>query len=182
MGRGQAVTEQILSEAATAPPSGLEAVYLAHRDHLLRFLRARGAGPRAEDLVQELWVRIAAKPAGPIFDPLNYLYRAANNLMLNDYRTDARNMAREEAWGEAHLAGVASAADVGLAAREEVARARSRLAACGTRVQEIFFLFRVEGLSQRAIAERYHLSLSAVEKDIQRAYRAIAALKEEGNG
>ncbi len=171
-----------MNDAAALPPTGLEAVYLAHRDRLLRFLRARGAGARAEDLVQELWVRIASKPTGPIFDPQSYLYRAANNLMLNDYRTDARNMAREEAWGEAHLVGVANAAEVGLAAKEEVARARSRLAACGTRVHEIFFLFRVEGLSQRIIAERYKLSLSAVEKDIQRAYRAIAALKDEDDG
>lgn len=182
MGCGQAVTEHMISRAGAAPPNGLEAVYLAHRDRLLRFLRARGAGARAEDLVQELWVRIASKPTGPVFDPLSYLYRAANNLMLNDHRADARNMAREEAWGEAHLVGVANAAEAGLAAKEEVAQARSRLAACGTRVQEIFFLFRVEGVSQRSIAERYHLSLSAVEKDIQRAYRALAALKEEDNG
>ncbi|MEI4509241.1 RNA polymerase sigma factor [Sphingopyxis sp. CCNWLW253] len=178
----QAVTEQTIINAAAALPTGLEAVYLAHRDRLLRFLRARGAGARAEDLVQELWVRIASKPTGPIMDPLSYLFRAANNLMLNDYRADARNMARDEAWGEAHLVGVASAAEVDLAAKEEVARARTRLAACGTRVQEIFFLFRVDGLSQRVIAERYHISLSAVEKDIQRAYRAIAALKDEDNG
>ena len=80
------------------------------------------------------------------------------------------------------MVGTASAAEAALFAKEEVARARSRLAACSTRVQEIFFLFRIDGLSQRAIAERYHLSLSAVEKDIQRAYRAIAALKDEDDG
>lgn len=176
------MTEQASTEAVAAPTTGLEAVYLAHRDRLLRFLRARGAGARAEDLVQELWLRIASKPTGPVFDPLSYLYRAANNLMLNHHRADARNVAREEAWGEAHLVGAASAAEAALSANEEVARARSHLAACSTRVQEIFFLFRIDGLSQRAIAERYHLSLSAVEKDIQRAYRAIAALKDEDDG
>ena len=35
----------------------LEQAYLAHRDRLLRFLRARGAGDAAEDLVQDLWLR-----------------------------------------------------------------------------------------------------------------------------
>ncbi|HEY0324811.1 MAG TPA: RNA polymerase subunit sigma-70, partial [Allosphingosinicella sp.] len=32
---------------------GLEAVFLTHRAALLRFLRARGAGDAAEDLLQE---------------------------------------------------------------------------------------------------------------------------------
>lgn len=176
------MTDEKPSAAAPSPPAGLEAVYLAHRDRLLRFLRARGAGAAAEDLVQELWLRIVSSPTGPVFDPLGYLYRAANNLMLNAYRSDARNSARDEAWGEVHLVGEASAAEAGLVAREEIARARGRLAACGVRVQEIFFLFRVEGMNQRDIAERYGLSLSAVEKDIQRAYRAIAALKDEEDG
>lgn len=181
MAGGRAMTDR--KPAATVPPSpaGLEAVYLTHRDALLRFLRARGAGAAADDLVQELWLRVKASPTGPVLDPLSYLYRAANNLMLNAYRSNARTSARDEAWGEAHLVGEASAAEAGLVAKEEIDRARGRLAACGARVQEMYFLFRVEGVSQREIADRYGLSLSAVEKHIQRAYRAIAALKDEEN-
>lgn len=179
MENGRAMPELIAPTAAAPPPAGIEAVYLAHRDQLLRFLRARGAGARAEDLVQELWLRVVASPSGPVVDPLAYLYRAANNLMLNSHRSDARSSARDEAWGEVHLTGEASAAEAGLLAREEIVRARARLAACGARVQDIFFLFRVEGMSQRDIADRYGLSLSAVEKNVRRAYRAIAALKDE---
>lgn len=181
MGDGRAMTER--TSAATAPPSpaGLEAVYLAHREALLRFLRARGAGVAADDLVQELWLRVRASPTGPVLDPLGYLYRAANNLMLNAYRSNARTSARDEAWGAAHLMEEASAAEASLVAREEIDRARGCLAACGERVQEMYFLFRVDGVSQREIADRFGLSLSAVEKYIQRAYRAIAALKDEEN-
>jgi RNA polymerase sigma-70 factor (ECF subfamily) len=76
MARGQAMTDPgPLSMPAVPAPSGLEAVYLDHRAALVRFLRARGAGDRAEDLVQELWLRIVSTPSGPVFDPLNYLFR-----------------------------------------------------------------------------------------------------------
>lgn len=178
MAKGAVMTQEATSASAPAP-SGLEAVYLANRDRLLRFLRARGAGVAAEDLVQELWLRIASNPPGPITNPQGYLFQAANNLMLNAHRSDLRNHARDEAWGEAYLDGEESPPETGLVAREEIARARARLAACSARVQQIYFLFRIDGLSQRDIAARYGLSLSAVEKDVQRAYRAIAALKDE---
>src|SRR4051812_42918627 len=38
--------------------NGLGAVLLANRDKLLRFLRAHGAGDAADDLLQELWIRV----------------------------------------------------------------------------------------------------------------------------
>ncbi|AHE53268.1 hypothetical protein NX02_07715 [Sphingomonas sanxanigenens DSM 19645 = NX02] len=161
--------------------SGLEAVYLSNRPALLRFLRARGAGARAEDLVQELWLRIAAPPRAPIVDPLNYLFRAANNLMVNAYRGETRHEARNDAWGDM-TAGHESDAWGAIVARQEIALARQRLQAAGQRVLDIFFLFRAEGLTQREIAARYGLSVSAVEKDIQRGYRALAALKDETHG
>ncbi|MGF7151117.1 RNA polymerase sigma-70 factor (ECF subfamily) [Sphingomonas zeicaulis] len=167
--------------AAAEPASGLEAVYLANRPALLRFLRARGAGPRAEDLVQELWLRICAAPRGPIPDPLNYLFRAANNLMINAYRGETRHEARNDAWGDVTAEHEADAWGA-IVARQEIALARQRLQAVGQRVLDIFFLFRAEGLTQREIAARYGLSVSAVEKDIQRGYRALAALKDETNG
>lgn len=179
---GRAMTSSAPTASHVPPPAGLEAVYLANRDNLTRFLRARGAGSAAEDLVQELWLRIVSSPSGPVVDPLSYLYRAANNLMLNAYRADSRSSARNKAWMALHADASTASAEAMLAARQEVERARGRLTECGPRVQEIFFLFRVEGMSQRAIAERVGLSLSTVEKDIQRAYRAIAALRSEDDG
>jgi DNA-directed RNA polymerase specialized sigma24 family protein len=72
--------------------AGLQAVYLANRDKLLRFLVSLGAND-AEDLLHELWLRIQLAPAGPVAAPLPYLYRAANNIMLDRYRS-ARQAAR----------------------------------------------------------------------------------------
>ena len=61
---------------------------------------------------------------------------------------------------------------------QEIDRAEERLRALGERVLRTFVLFRVDGVPQRDIAQQLGISLSAVEKDLQRAYRAIADLKE----
>src|SRR5690606_14273159 len=81
--------------------TGLEAVFLSNRDRLLAFLRAHGAGEAAEDLLQELWVKVSTAPAGPIARPLSYLYRAANNLMLDHYRSRQQAVRRDQHWSEA---------------------------------------------------------------------------------
>lgn len=158
---------------------GLEAVYLAHRPALLRFLRARGAGDAAEDLVQELWLKVSRATAGPIADPLSYLYRAANNLMISRHRSAERTGRREESWNEAISDTAAHTGETALAARQEIAHAEQRLRALGERVLRVFVMFRVDGLPQREIAGTLGVSLSSVEKDLQRAYRALADLRSE---
>ena len=70
--------------------TGLSAILLANRAALLRFLRARGAGTDGEDLLQDMWMKLQEKDIGPVADPLPYLYRMANNLMLDRYRSGAR--------------------------------------------------------------------------------------------
>lgn len=160
---------------------GLEAIFLNHRGELLRFLRARGAGDAAEDLVQELWVKASAGANGPIQDPLAYLYRSANNLMLDRRRAELRAARRDEAWSEA-TGGLDEAApdpdaEEILIARERLRAAETTLAELGERTDTIFRRFRLDGVSQRRIAEEQGLSLSAVEKHLQRAYRALLGLR-----
>lgn len=76
---------------------GLAAVLLANRAKLISFLIARGAGDGAEDVFQELWVQIAGTNTGPVANPLAYLFRAANNLMLDRYRSARAGALREKA-------------------------------------------------------------------------------------
>ena len=75
--------------------SGLEEVFLANRERLLRFLRARGAGDSAEDLLQEIWLKIAGRRTGPIASPLSYLFRTADLLMIDRYRASVQAQRRD---------------------------------------------------------------------------------------
>ena len=84
----------------TGMATGLSAIFFQNRAALLRFLRARGAGEDAEDLLQDMWMKLEAKDLGPVADPLPYLYRMANNLMLDRYRSATRRERREQDWAE----------------------------------------------------------------------------------
>ena len=161
--------------------AGLEQVYLDNRPALLRFLRARGAGEAAEDLLQELWIKAAAGASGPIRDPLPYLYRTANNLMLDRRRAEIRQARREvEYVGPVDAGEPASEApheERAMIAREELRTAQEALSALGERTEAVFRRFRLEGASQKQIAEEEGISLSAVEKHLQKAYRALIQLR-----
>lgn len=164
--------------------SGLEAVFLAHRAALQRFLRARGAGDLAEDLLQELWIRASAGAGGPIAEPLAYLYRTANNLMIDRRRSALRRAARDHEWTDATGGGIAGISDAPsgervLIAREALVAAEAALSALGERTEYAFRRFRIEGASQKQIAEELGISLSAVEKHLQKAYRALVDLRRQ---
>lgn len=162
--------------------SGLEAVFFTHRETLLRFLRARGAGDAAEDLLQELWLKASAGASGPIADPLAYLYRVANNLMLDRRRGEIRRERRDQDWTELTGGPVLGVSDAPsgeqvLIARERLAATEAALKELGERTETVFRRYRVEGSSQREIAAELGISLSAVEKHLQKAYRALVELR-----
>ena len=164
--------------------SGLSAVLIEHRAALLRFLRARGAGDDADDILQELWLKIERiEAAGPIADPRAYLFRMADNLMHDRVRANVRRNNREQAWSDAGYDAAGQdetpSAERALAARQRLREVERALATLGERTQSIFRRFRIDGITQSRIAQEEGISLSAVEKHLQRAYRTVAALIDE---
>jgi RNA polymerase sigma-70 factor (ECF subfamily) len=164
--------------------TGLSAIFLQNRAALLRFLRARGAGDDAEDLLQTMWLKLEAKDLGPVADPLPYLFRMAINLMLDGYRSATRRERREQDWAEGAGGVMADpsediAIDERLILNERLEEARALLRSLGPRVELAFRRFRIEGVPQRLIAEELGVSLTTVEKDLQKAYRAMIALKQK---
>lgn len=172
--------------AMDAAPSGLEQSFLQERDRLLRFFRARGAGEAAEDLLQDLWLKLAAAHTGPIANPSAYLFKAANFLMIDRYRSEKQAKLREHDWVDATSGatlGVSDhpSAERGLLARDELNKAMAALAAVGERPAAIFRRHRVDGIPQRQIADEFSVSLSTVESDLRQAYRAILEIKNQWN-
>ena len=166
--------------------SGLSAVLIANRARLLRFLRARGAGEDGEDILQELWLKVERMEAeGPIADPRAYLFRMADNLMHDRVRASMRRANREQAWSETGFDPAGQdetpSAERALVARQRLRRVEMALATLGERTQAIFRRFRLEGVTQGRIAQEQGISVSAVEKHLQRAYRVVATLVDEDN-
>ncbi|WP_411342111.1 sigma-70 family RNA polymerase sigma factor [Sphingopyxis sp. J-6] len=157
---------------------GIEGVLLANRDRIVRFLMVRGAGDAAEDLFQDLWMRLTDRSTGPISDPLSYVMRAANNLMLDRYRSAQRSELRDKAWGES-AAMPKPSAEALLISREQLLLVEQAIAATGERPAAIFRRFRIDGISQRDIAGEMGVSLSTVEADLRKVYAMLADLRRQ---
>src|ERR1700712_840879 len=83
------------SPAVEAAGSGLLAIFQNLRPRLLRFLCARtGDAAEAEDVMQELWPKLAVLDTGPIASPEAYLHKMAANLVLDRARARASAQAR----------------------------------------------------------------------------------------
>ncbi|MFC0202897.1 RNA polymerase sigma factor [Novosphingobium soli] len=163
--------------------AGLEAAFLENRDKLLRFLRARGAGDAAEDIVQEVWLKIAASRPGPVASPLSYLFRTADLLMIDRFRAARQAGLRDRDWSDANGGdppGVSAdpAPDRRIGAAQEAASVLSVLDRLGARTSTIFRRHRIDGIPQKAIAAEMGISLSTVEGDLRVAYRALSEWKE----
>jgi RNA polymerase sigma-70 factor (ECF subfamily) len=180
-GREHVARPVLVKDRAGLAGGVLAPAFEAHRAQLLRYLRARGAGEESEDCLQELWLRAALGNQGAVDDPLAYLYRMAHNLMLDRLRADSRRTRRETAYhSDVHGNGEADkspTAEDALLARERLRAIERVLAGLGSRTDHIFRRHRIDEIAQRDIAAELGITLSAVEKHLQKAYRAIAAAR-----
>ncbi|WP_411291533.1 RNA polymerase sigma factor [Sphingorhabdus sp.] len=164
---------------------GLPAVFMANRDVLHRFLRARlrGAGD-AEDVLQDLWIKLESLETGPVAEPLAYIYRMAENLVLDRRRSAMRRTNRENEWTKGQIdesfgLAVDSEPDAErhLLARDHLRRVDGVLDGLPERTAFAFRSVRIQGVPQKEIAASMGISLSAVEKHLQRAYRAVLEIQ-----
>ena len=164
--------------------SGLQAALQANREQLLRYLRAHGAGDAAEDVLQELWLRTAAAGTGPIASPVQYLFRAATNLMIDRRRSEAQQQRRDEEWTSLTDRVSSSAANDAGPEREIDGRRRLELVdrelrKLPRRALSIFREHRLDGRTQREIASGMGLSASTIESDLRMVYRLLDDLKRK---
>lgn len=166
-----------------ANAAGLEALYHAHRAELLRFLTARTGDPlEAEDIFQELWLRVQAHSGGPVANGRAYLYRMAQNLLVDRLRERDRRERRERRWSN-ELMGLSTAgteaadtrsnAEQEMLEREELALVASALANLPPGARRAFELHKLRGLSHLEVAQQLGISKSGVEKHMAVAMKYL---------
>jgi RNA polymerase sigma factor (sigma-70 family) len=168
--------------------TGLTQLLGEMRAELLRFMLVRGCNPaEVEDLLQDLYVKLTTVHTGPVSNPRAYLYQMANNLLHDHRRGRQRQQARDDHWTRNRV-GPDLERDAGPSpeesaiARDELGRVNEAIASMPVRTAQILKMYRLDGLSQKAIATGLDLSLSAVEKHLQRAYRKLQLLREKLDG
>jgi RNA polymerase sigma factor (sigma-70 family) len=169
---------------AADEPDPLLTAYLERRANLVRFLAARsGSISVAEDLAQELYLKLAARDRAPdVGNPTAMLYKMALNLMLDQARGEARSAARDTAWRQIARTEVGGVDVADEAPADEAAASAQRLRQLVAAVQELppqagraFRLHKLEGLSHVETARAMGLSVKAVEKHVSAALKALTA-------
>jgi RNA polymerase sigma factor (sigma-70 family) len=141
------------------------------REELLSFLARRVGRVKAEDLLQEVWLRLRVRSDPALWrEPRAVLFTTAANLATDAYRRDARELYyREESQPEP------ACTKPGPAAHAEAADHLERLAAALDELppacRDAFLLNRLEGLTHVEIANRLGVSTRTVRRYIERSIR-----------
>ena len=146
-------------------------------------LRRLGASESdVDDLVQEAYCRFAAlacvdhieRPGAYFMQTVKNLWRdqlrRAAVIRFEDFTESAQIFVEPEAMG----------VEATVAAREQLRLIGALLAKLPERCRQIFTLKRIEGCSQREIAQKLGVSESVVENDVQKALRLIQSALHEG--
>jgi RNA polymerase sigma-70 factor (ECF subfamily) len=168
----------------SGPTDPLLEIYLERRGNLVRFFAARtGSQAVAEDLAQELYVKLATRDRRQTAEnPVALIYRIATNVMLDRARGEARATARDAAWrrvAHASMGGEDVAeeapADQAVASRQRLRQLVDAVAELPPQMQRAFRLHKLDGLSHAETAEAMGISVKSVEKHISAALRALTA-------
>ena len=128
-----------------------------------------------DDVVQESYAILTTMERIDHIDhPRAYFFRTAQNLILQQVRRSRIVAINAVADLEAiELAADEPSPETQVADRQELQRLADALAALPSRCGEAFRLRKVEGLSQREVAERMKLSENTVEKHIGKALKLL---------
>lgn len=188
-GRSRRPCPGVPHDVASSTKDDLLAAYLERRPALVRSFAARtGSAERAEDVVQDLYVRLqgfSEAQAAEVRNPAAFLYRIGGNLLLDSLRSDRRTAARDKAWTEDAGESVGSVTIHDRPSPEDAAWARLKLDRVSRalegvppKAREAFRLHRLDGLTHGQIAERLGVSVSSVEKYLSTVLAHL--LKEVG--
>ncbi|GAD58265.1 MULTISPECIES: RNA polymerase sigma factor [Brevundimonas] len=146
------------------------------------FLRRVGSRAEAEDLTQDVFVRLLdASERRPIEDVEALVFVTAANLLKDRARRSQRR--------SQHGAAPTDAADVSavthefvedrdpervLLGRESISAMLAALDELGERTRDIYILFRLENMKQAEIAALFNVSRSTVEKEVVKATLHLA--------
>lgn len=162
--------------------SPLMRAFFEKRENLLLFLAARTRDmSAAEDLVQDLYVKLAAvDPAANVTAPAALLYRMASNLLIDQVRSAQRSSRRNAQWrmdsrvvqgGEDIVA--EPPADEVVISRERARMLAEAVTALPPKMGQAFRLHKLEGMSQAETGRAMGISTKMVEQHIGAAIKNL---------
>lgn len=158
----------------------LDALSTAYRPALVSFFvrRVRSLA-EAEDMTQELFMRLAGANLDTIEMPERYLFRMATNLVRDRALYERRQYHLKEDYGRQPGFGIELIDPQRLAEGQEMLKElKAALGELPERTRDIFILYRIENVALKTIAAQFGISVSAVEKHVRRGMRYLIARLE----
>ena len=148
----------------------------------MRFLTARtGSAAEAEDIVQDMFLKVQAIDPAGIENPTAFLYRLASNLFVDRLRSARRRQARDDAYAQTHTetAGADLVAETPdpqqvVAARQQLQQLIAAVDSLPPQCRRVFMLHKLDGLSYAEVARSLGISKSAVEKHMMSALKRLS--------
>jgi len=151
----------------------LERIYRQERPRLLRFVLRKSRHEDAEDVVQQIFARFAARGhMEPLENPAAYLRQSAINLLRDNARAARRNPV-SEVLGEEVLDLPGLDQQAALEARDRLMRVEEAVGRLKPLTRQIFLARRVYGYSLAEIADQTGLSIKGVERQMSIAIRKL---------
>ena len=166
-------------------PEDALTLYIAHRGRLLNYASGiLGDASRAEDVVQDAWLRLdQAVRRGSVRYPLQLLYQIVRNLAIDSLRRSARDArvgSGDMEVAERVVADPKPSAESGLLAREDLRTVLDVLETLPERQRTAIELYRFQGLKLREIGERLGMSTSSAHLLIVEGLALCAAIRRKG--
>jgi RNA polymerase sigma factor (sigma-70 family) len=146
------------------------------------FLRRVGNRAEAEDLTQDVFIRLISAAAREQIEVADaFVFQIAANLLRDRGRRSATRAAAQLAEIDDHLVSALTrefledrTPERVLLARVEIAEVLKALDELGELTKDIYILFRLEAMKQREIASLHGLTVKSVEKHVMRANLHLA--------
>jgi RNA polymerase sigma factor (sigma-70 family) len=171
------------SPAQAANTAELTRFGVGYTTALRSFFLRRAPADDAEDLVQEVLLRIQKrKPGVEVQNVEGYLFEVAANVLIDRAR---RNRTRRRSdhceLTEIHHPVDDISPERVLQGRQEMAVAIAALSELPERTRQVFTLVRFEAMSYKLVASRFGISVSAVEKHIMKAMRHMSGRLQDAD-
>ncbi|MEM7058740.1 MAG: RNA polymerase sigma factor [Pseudomonadota bacterium] len=145
--------------------------FLSELPGLRRYFIARnGCSTTAEDLVQDVWIRLSRKADRRVRSPRAYLWQIAANLATDRRRVDGRKPAFAELSSATEVSDGTGTPEQTVLAREALQLVGAALQELPSRRREIFIAVNLHGENSSCLAERFGISRRMVQIETRLAF------------